>query len=38
LSSTESSGHSYLRGSFNGAGHTIRLHTVGGSIRIEPLA
>jgi DUF4097 and DUF4098 domain-containing protein YvlB len=38
LSSTESSGHSYLRGSINGAGHTIRLHTVGGGIRIEPRA
>jgi hypothetical protein len=33
----ESSGHSYLRGTINGAGHTIRLHTNGGGISIEPL-
>jgi DUF4097 and DUF4098 domain-containing protein YvlB len=38
LSTTESAGHSFLRGSFNGAGHTIQLHTIGGGIRIEPLA
>lgn len=36
--SIESSGHSYLRGSLNGAGHTIRLHTNGGGISIEPQA
>lgn len=32
----ESSGHSFLKGSINGAGHTIRLHTNGGGISIEP--
>jgi hypothetical protein len=35
---TGDSGSSHLHGTINGTGHTIRLHTGGGSIRVEPLA
>lgn len=34
----ETSGNSHLKGSLNGAGHLIRLHTFGGSITIDPRA
>ena len=35
--STEIAGHSYLRGSLNGGGDAISLHTAGGSIDIDAL-
>jgi hypothetical protein len=38
LSSIERAEHSFLRGAINGGGHSIRLQTTGGSIRLEPIA
>lgn len=38
LSSTERIGRSRLQGAINGGGHLIELHTIGGSILLEPLA
>jgi DUF4097 and DUF4098 domain-containing protein YvlB len=38
LTSTQSADHSRLLGTINGTDHTIRLHTSGGSIRVEPQA
>jgi hypothetical protein len=38
LTSTESADRSHLLGTINGADHAIRLHTSGGSIRVEPQA
>jgi DUF4097 and DUF4098 domain-containing protein YvlB len=35
--STETAGHSYLRGNLNGGGDAISLHTLGGSIDIDAL-